>query len=370
MRRIGPYIHLKPDWPHFTWDQAGLAQTLAQTRYRQGLLLGRMNGLGFAAQQRAALDGSALEIVQSSAIEGEALSPEQVRSSVARRLGMDAAGLPEPDRRVEGVVEMTLDAVRSYAEPLAEARIFRWHSSLFAAGEGRTKAGAWRDDSKGPMQVVSGPMGRERVHFEAPSADRLKDEMRAFLAWENRPPEIDPVLRAALAHLWFVTIHPFEDGNGRLARALADRALARADGDARRFYSMSAQIRADRKAYYEILEKTQRGPLDVTEWMAWFVACLGRAFAASEDALAAVLRRGRFWQEHAGKALNPRQKLVLDRLLEGFVGKLTTSKWSALAACSQDTAHRDILGLIELGMLVKDEGGGRSTSYSLPPPKV
>jgi Fic family protein len=366
MRRIGPYLHQKPDWPIFTWDQAGLADKLAATRHRQGLLLGRMNGLGFALQRTAALDGLALEIVKSSEIEGEMLPADQVRSSVARRLGIDAAGLPSPERRVEGVVDMTLDAVGSYAEPLTVERLFRWHASLFAADDGTLTTGAWRNDSKGPMRVVSGAMGRERVHFEAPAAARIAAEMRAFLAWENRPSNADPVMRAALTHLWFVTIHPFEDGNGRLARALADRALARADGDARRFYSMSAQIRVERKAYYEVLEKTQRGPLDVTEWMSWFLDCLGRAFAASEDSLAAVLRRGRFWQEHAGKSINPRQRLVLDRLFQGFVGKLTTTKWSTLADCSQDTAHRDIVGLVELGMLVQDEGGGRSTSYSLP----
>lgn len=341
--------------------------SLAEVRLRQGRLIGRMEALGFPQRDEAMLQTLTLDVVESSGIEGETLNMEQVRSSIARRLGMDIAGLVPSDRRVDGVVEMTLEATQNYSQPLTKKRLFGWHAALFPAAPSNIRVGAWREDAKGPMQVVSGAIGRERVHYEAPPAKFLDAEMTAFLDWVNR--DIDPVLRAAVAHLWFVTIHPFEDGNGRIARAIADWALARSENSSRRYYSMSAQIRRERKEYYDILEQTQKGSLDITDWMLWFLACLDRAIAGTEASLAAVFKKERFWKTHAHFALNERQRLMLNRLLDGnFEGKLTSSKWAKLAKCSQDTAQRDIVGLIEHGILVKDSAGGRSTSYSLKKP--
>ncbi len=310
------------------------------------------------------------DVLKSSEIEGEKLDAEQVRSSIARRLGMDIGALKPADRNVEGVVEMMLDATRHYNQPLTAERLFAWHASLFPTGRsGMTKisAGAWRDDSTGPMQVVSGPMGKEHVHFEAPKADRLAGEMGSFLNWFEGKEPIDPVLKAGLAHLWFVTIHPFDDGNGRIARAIADMALARSENSPQRFYSMSAQIRQERNAYYDILEATQKGTMDVTPWMEWFLGCLGRAIDGAQVTLSAVLGKARFWERIKAVRLNDRQRLVINRLLDGFEGKLTTSKYATLAKCSQDTAHRDILALVEHGVLLQNPEGGRSTSYSLAP---
>lgn len=338
---------------------------LAAVRLRQGRLIGRMEALGFPQRDEAVLQTLTLDVLKSSEIEGEILNPGQVRSSIARKLGMDIAGLVPADRRVDGVVRMTLEATRNHASPLTAERLFGWHAALFPEGAAKIRVGAWRDDATGPMQVVSGAMGRERVHYEAPPAARLDGEMAAFLEWANRTDDMDPVLRAAAAHLWFVTIHPFDDGNGRIARAIADWALARSEGSARRFYSMSAQILRERKEYYDILERTQKAGLDVTEWMEWFLACLDRAIAGTEDALGAVFRKDRFWKTYAHVALNERQRLMLNKLLDGFVGKLTSTKWATLAKCSQDTAQRDIVALIEHAILVKDGAGGRSTSYSL-----
>jgi Fic family protein len=281
---------------------------------------------------------------------------------------MDIGALTPADRNVEGVVEMMLDATQNYRAALTEERLFGWHAALFPTGRSgmaKITVGAWRTGESGPMQVVSGPVGREHVHFEAPSADRLPTEMRAFLSWFNETDGIDPVIFAAVAHLWFVTIHPFEDGNGRIARAIADMALARSEGSPRRFYSMSSQIRVERKAYYETLERTQKGDLDITLWIAWFLECLDRAFEGAETILASVLRKARFWDAHAGAALNDRQRLVINRLLGGFEGKLTSSKYAALAKCSQDTAARDLDDLSRQGILARDPAGGRSTSYSL-----
>jgi Fic family protein len=292
-----------------------------------------------------------------------------VRSSIARRLGLDTAGTVASERHVEGVVEMMLDATQRFDQPLTGERLCGWHAALFPTGRSgmrRIIAGAWRDDAQGPMQVVSGPVGREKVHYEAPAAHRLPTETSAFFKWANDTGDgTDAVLRAALAHLWFVTIHPFDDGNGRIARAIADWQLARSEGSARRFYSMSAQILQERTAYYDILERTQHGTLDITPWMQWFLTCLGRAFDRTETTLAAVLRKARFWEAHAPTPLNDRQRPILNVLLDGFSGKLTTTKWATLAKCSHDTALRDIQQLIELGILQKDPGGGRSTSYSL-----
>jgi len=362
------YIHQEAGWPKFTWDQEKLSPRLADVRHRQGRLIGRMEGLGLVLRKEAELETLTLDVLKSSEIEGELLNPDQVRSSIARRLGMDIAGAVPADRNVEGVVEMMLDATQNYDKPLTADRLFGWHSALFPTGRSgmhRIVVGAWRDDARGPMQVVSGPIGKEKVHYEAPSARRLNAEMSRFLAWANKKDGTDPVIRAALAHLWFVTIHPFDDGNGRIARAIADWALARSEGSSQRFYSMSSQMRAERKTYYDILEKTQKASLDVTEWMAWFLDCLGRAISGTESTLASVFRKARFWEKNAGKTINERQKLMLNKLLDGFEGKLTSTKWAKIAKCSQDTAQRDIQGLIEQRVLVKDAAGGRSTSYSL-----
>jgi len=362
------YIHQLMDWPGFRWDQEALAAPLAEIRHRQGRLLGRMEGLGFALQKEAELETLTLDVLKSSEIEGERLNPEQVRSSIARRLGLDAAGTEVADRDVEGVVEMMLDATQKFAAPLTADRLFAWHAALFPTGRSGMRkivVGAWRDDATGPMQVVSGPVGKETVHYEAPAAPRLPDEIGRFVRWAHESDRTDAVLRAALAHLWFVTIHPFDDGNGRIARAIADWQLARSENSTQRFYSMSAQIRHERNDYYDILERTQKGTLDVTPWLEWFLGCLGRAFVGTETTLAAVLRKARFWERTTRLTINDRQRLVLNRLLDGFTGKLTTKKWAILAKCSHDTALRDIQSLVDQGLLTRDEGGGRSTSYAL-----
>jgi Fic family protein len=362
------YIHELANWPAFRWDHQVLAAPLAAVRHRQGRLIGRMEGLGFPLRSEAVLDTLTEDVLKSSEIEGAILDRDQVRSSIARRLGMEIGGLIPADRDVEGVVEMMLDATQNYEQELTDERLFGWHAALFPTGRSgmhRITVGAWRDDRSGPMQVISGPVGRERVHYEAPKAARVAEDMKAFLFWFNGQDGIDPVLKAGVSHLWFVTIHPFDDGNGRIARAIADMQLARSEQSPQRFYSMSAQIRLERKAYYECLESTQRGDLDVTDWLTWFLACLSRAFDGAESILAGVLRKARFWKEHAGDPLNDRQRGMLNRLLDGFEGKLTSSKWAAIENCSPDTALRDITDLLARGILVKDEGGGRSTSYSL-----
>ena len=373
MRRIRKYIYDRPDWPKFHWNQTALAQQIVAVSHQQGRLIGHMEALGFPLQQEAVLKSLTNEVVKSSEIEGEHLDPDEVRSSIARRLGMDIGGLKPVDRHVEGIVEMMLDATRQYDKPVTRERLFSWHASLFPTGRSamrRIRVGFWRDDRTGPMQVVSGSMGHERVHYEAPSAKRVAHEMQAFLAWVNSGKHDragDAVLKAGLAHLWFVTIHPFEDGNGRIARAIADLALARSERTPQRFYSMSAQIQQERAAYYDALERTQKGTLDVTLWVEWFLECLSRAIDGAQTALGAVLSKARFWQIFGDMAFNERQRLVLNRLLDGFEGKLTTAKWAKLAQCSQDTALRDILHLVERGVLVRNPEGGRSTSYALAP---
>ncbi|MFC0218680.1 Fic family protein [Pseudochelatococcus lubricantis] len=362
------YIHELPDWPKFCWDVSRLAESLAAVRHRQGRLIGRMETLGFPLRSEATLENLTQEILKSSEIEGEVLDREQVRSSIARRLGMDIGGLTAADRHVEGVVEMMLDATQKFAEPLTEERLYDWHAAMFPTGRSgmtRIKVGIWRDDASGPMQVVSGPIGRERVHYEAPRASLLPKETKAFLDWFNGGAAIDPVLKAAVAHLWFVTIHPFDDGNGRIARTITDMALARSEQTAQRFYSMSAQIRQERNAYYDILERTQKADLDITLWLEWFLGCLDRAFDGAETTLAKVFGKARFWERHAGAAFNDRQRDMLNRLLNGFEGKLTTSKWAAIEKCSQDTALRDIDDLVGRDILRKEPAGGRSTSYAL-----
>ncbi len=362
------YLWQSKEWPALTWDEQVLSRTLAKAARAQGLLLGRMEALGFDLLDEAHLHTLTEDVVKSSEIEGEDLDRDQVRSSIARRLGMDVGGFVPADRDVEGVVEMMLDATGNYDEPLTEDRLFAWHASLFPAGRSGMRkiiTGDWRDDHNGPMQVVSGAIGREKIHFEAPPSERLPEEMAKFFRWFQKPGDTDPLLTAGLAHLWFVTIHPFDDGNGRIARAIADMAFSRSESSRRRFYSMSAQIRHERKEYYATLETTQKGGLDVTRWQQWFLNCLLRAIEGAHNTLGSVLGKARFWERFATEPLNKRQITILNRLLDGIDGKLTTSKWAKMAKCSQDTAYRDILDLLQRGALKKDSGGGRSTSYSL-----
>lgn len=362
------YIHELPEWPRFRWSQDALLRRLAVVRHRQGRLIGRMESMGFSSRAEAVLDTLTQDVLKSSEIEGEILDKDQVRSSIARHLGIEIGALAPADRNIDGVVEMILDATQKHAQPLTRERLFSWHTLLFPLSErrlGKIKVGTWRDDVTGPMQVVSGPFGRERVHFEAPSADRIDSEIAAFLEWFNADDNTDLVLKAGVAHLWFVTIHPFEDGNGRIARAITDMMLARSEQSNQRFYSMSLQIRQERTLYYDSLEEAQKGTLEITKWLEWFLDCLGRAIDEAEGTLATVIGKARFWESHAGISFNDRQRLLLNKLLDGFEGKLTTSKWAKLAKCSQDTALRDILSLVECGVLAKDSAGGRSTSYSL-----
>ena len=365
------YIHQRPKWPAFAWDAKASSALLAAVRHKQGRLLGKMEALGFDLRSEASLVVLTSDVVKSSAIEGETLDPDEVRSSIARKLGLDIVGLRRVGRDVDGVVEMMLDATQRFDATLTSERLFGWHSSLFPSGRSgmsRIRVGAWRIKKSGPMQVVSGPMGREKVHFEAPEADRLDSEMNQFLDWFNAAPAMDPVLKAAIAHFWFVTIHPFEDGNGRIARAIADMALARADGTKDRFYSMSAQIEAERKSYHLELEAAQRGGVDITRWLAWFLGCLERTLDGSDQVLTAVLRKARLWQRINRHPVNERQRLVINRMLNGFKGFLSTSKYAKLAKCSPDTALRDIQELLEREILVRNPGGGRSTSYQLADP--
>ena len=365
------YIHQQPDWPHLHWRMEDLADLLTNVRYRQGLLLGKMTDLGFALRQEAALATLAEEVVKTSEIEGEILDAELVRSSVARRLGIDIGGLPHSDRNVDGAVDMMLDATEQYDLPLTEERLFGWQAALFPTGRSAMRpiaTGEWRQDATGPMQVVSGPIGRERVHFEAPVASRVSGEITAFLSWFNSPTAIDPALKAGLAHLWFVTIHPFEDGNGRVARAISEMALARADNSSQRFYSLSSQIRKERRDYYRALQRTQKGSTDVTLWLSWFLNCLNTAIANAETTPAAVTAKERFWKSIAEITVNDRQSLMLNKLQDGFEGKLTTAKWAKIAKCSHDTALRDINELISNGVLIRSLAGGRSTSYDLVAP--
>jgi Fic family protein len=368
------YIHQLDSWPKFIWNQERIASFLGLVRNRQGRLIGRMEALGFSLRQEAVLSTLTLDILKSSEIEGEKLDAVQVRSSIARKLGIEIGGLVSSDRYVDGIVEMTLDAVQNFNKPLTKDRLSGWHTSLFPAGRSGMRkiiTGARRNDKHGMMRVVSGPVGREKVHFQAPEAGRLNDEMKVFLAWFNDKIDIDSVLKAAIAHLWFVTLHPFEDGNGRIGRAIADMQLARSDETRERFYSMSARIRQERNAYYDILEKTQKNTvdskygIDITAWLDWFLGCLDRALDATENTLAGIFKKARFWEIHSSDTINARQRTILNKLFDGFEGKLTTSKWAKITKCSQDTALRDIVDLVEKNILVKDSAGGRSTGYLL-----
>lgn len=362
------YIHLLPKWPDFTWSHEQVLPELSALRHKQGRLKGYMEVLGFVLRNETTLQTLTLDVLKSTEIEGEFLNSDQVRSSIARRLGMDIAGLVPADRNVDGVVEMMLDATQNFQKPLTKERLFAWHASLFPSGRSglyKITVGDWRDNEKGPMQVVSGAMGKEKVHFEAPEAKRLEKEMKLFLKWLNKKDDLDAVIKSAMAHFWFVTIHPFDDGNGRIARAIADMYLTKADGDQQRFYSMSAQIRLDRKAYYAILEKTQSGSLDITKWLLWYLNCLDKALNVSEKVLKSVLTKTRFWDTHRNTVINERQRVMINKLFDGFDGKLNSSKWAKIAKCSADTALRDIQDLMTKNILKKEAAGGRSTNYVL-----
>jgi Fic family protein len=365
------YIHELVGWPEFTWDSKILAPLLSGVRLHQGLLLGKMRGYGFVSQWTATLKVLTEETIKSSAIEGVVLDPESVRSSLARRLGLDVGGLKvHKDRYVDGVVEMMLDATQKFRERLTKERLFDWHAHLFPEVRktvDKFRVGAWRDDSQGPMQVVSGPIGRHKVHYEAPAAALIESEMRRFLKWLDGNEQEDPLLKAAIAHLWFVTIHPFEDGNGRIGRAIAEMCLARSDGSPQRFYSMSSQILEERKGYYDVLGKTQAGSLDITEWLTWFLGCLDRAIEKSTQISDSALEKELFWQDLKKRnlSLNDRQKKVLNKLFGGFEGKLTRDKWMKITKASSRTALRDIEELIAVGVMEQEEAGGRSTSYRL-----
>jgi Fic family protein len=362
------YIWQATDWPKWRYDLAALAPALAEVSRAQGMLMGRLADVGMALRDQASLAALTEDVVRTSEIEGEHLNVESVRSSIARRLGVDIGALAPVDRHVEGVVEMVLDATTNCEAPVTKERLFSWHAALFPTGySGLSKinVGDWRDDANGPMQVVSGPIGRQKVHFQAPPADHLQEETSSFLDWVNDASKEPPLIKAGLGHLWLVTLHPFEDGNGRIARAIGDLLLARADGMPQRFYSLSAQIQRERKAYYDMLERTQKGSLDVTDWLAWFLATLHRSVDAAQNTLDTVLTKARFWQHFAGTPMNERQVKLLNKLLDGFDGKLTSSKWAAIAKCSPDTALRDINELLTHGLLKKSESGGRSTNYEI-----
>ena len=363
-----PYIHQKENWPNFEWNDKSLIDLLSKVRNLQGKVVGKMEALGFNLRNEAVLETLTLDVIKSTEIEGEILNVEQVRSSLARRLGMQIENSIYSERNVDGVVDMLIDATQNFNDILSKERLFDWHFALFPTGRSgmfKIQVGTWRNDTTGPMQVVSGAMGKEKVHFEAPNSDLIEKEMEVFLNWINSNKSVEPVIKAGIAHLWFITIHPFEDGNGRISRAITDMLLARADGIAQRYYSMSSQIRLERKEYYEILEKTQQGSLDITEWLVWFLNCLLNAIKSSEIILNKVLYKHKFWSKYASEIQNERQKRMLNKLLDGFTGKLTTSKWAKINKCSQDTALRDIQFLIKKGIMQKENAGGRSTNYEL-----
>ena len=362
------YIHQKTDWPTFTWDNERLLPLIGKVRNLQGHLIGSMESVGFELRSEATFEAIALEIIKSSEIEGEILNAEEVRSSLARKLGIEHAGLIPSNRDVDGIVDLLVDAIQNHKSELTKERLFSWHASLFPTGRSgmyNIIVGNWRDDSTGPMQVISGAMGKESVHFEAPVSERIPNEIAHFLSWINTEDKLDAVLKAGIAHLWFVTIHPFEDGNGRITRALTDMLLTRSDGVSQRFYSMSAQIMLQRKEYYEILEEAQKESLEITEWLVWFLECLLNALKSSSVIVDKVMYKHHFWLKNGGKGLNDRQRKMLNKLLDDFVGKLTTKKWGKMMRCSHDTALRDIHGLINMGILRKEKEGGRSTNYEL-----
>ena len=362
------YIYEQKDWPVLTWDEAGLSSLLAEVRHEQGLLLGQMTSLGFALRDQASLLVMTQDAVNTSEIEGEILNPRSVRSSIARKLGLDDATPTPSDRDVDGLVDVLIDATRNHEQALSEERLFGWHAALFPTGRSgmkRITVGDWRKDETGPMQVISGSLGNEKVHFQAPGHERLQADMTWLISWFNASHGLDPIIKSALSHFYFVTIHPFGDGNGRIARALGDMQLARADKTDLRFYSMSAQIQKEKKSYYETLERCQKGSLDISAWIQWYLNCLLRAIHGSKSTLGSTLDKAFFWKQHANDDFSSRQKGMLNRLFDGFEGKLTSSKWAKMTKCSQDTAQRDINDLIKRDILEKEDAGGRSTSYRL-----
>ncbi len=362
------YIYKNKDWPVFSWDNSSLLTILGKVRNLQGRLIGQMQNLGFDVQNNALLETLTLDVIKTTEIEGETLNSDQVRSSIAKRLGMDISGLVESDRNVDGIVDLMMDAIQHYDKPLSSDRLFDWHSGLFPTGRTsifKITVGDWRKDSTGPMQVVSGALGKEIVHFQAPDSSLIHKEMDKFIDWFNSNDTLEPIIKAGLAHLWFITIHPFDDGNGRIARALTDMLLARSDGNNQRFYSLSSQIRLERKAYYDILESTQKSVLDVTEWLVWFLNCLYNALNSSDAILAKVLHKAKFLQQNSSTIFNSRQKFMINKLLDGFEGNLSSTKWAKISKCSQDTALRDIQDLINKNILRKSQTGGRSTNYEL-----
>lgn len=362
------YLYNNQNWPIFEWNSEKLLSLLSYVRNRQGKLIGKMGALGFELQNEANLEILTIEILKSTEIEGEFLDRAQVRSSIARRLGLDISGLVYSERNVDGIVDLMLDATNNYDKELTKERLFSWHAALFPAGQSgmyKIITGNWRDDSTGPMQVVSGPLGKEKVHYQAPPATQLDNEMRNFFDWFNLEQNLDLVLKAAIAHLWFVTLHPFEDGNGRISRALSDMLLARSDEQSYRFYSMSTQIRKERNSYYDILEKTQKESLDITGWLEWFLNCLLHSIESSDKLLEKVIYKHEFWLRHSKVTINDRQRKILNMLMEDFEGVLNTTKWAKIGKCSQDTALRDIQDLVEKGIMRKTEQGGRSTNYEM-----
>lgn len=362
------YIWQQKEWPHWTFNLDKLSQLLSQVNLERGRLLGSMQALGFKLAEEASLKVLTSEVVKSSEIEGEQLNQDAVRSSIARRLGINAGGLVPSDKHVDGVVEMVLDATSNHDKPLTEDRLFGWHAALFPTGHSgmyKLTVAAYRNDADGPMQVVSGGIGHEKVHYEAPSATALNVEMAHFLHWFNHEVGLDPVIKAGLAHLWFVTLHPFEDGNGRIGRAVCDMALARADGSAQRFYSLSAQMQHERNDYYNSLEHAQKGMLDVTEWLDWFLGCLLRAVKSANDELKGVVYLATISHLAPGGKLNERQVKILNMMIHGFNGNLTTGKWAKLTHCSTDTALRDVNELVDLGVLLKAGESKRSAHYVL-----
>ena len=360
------YIYQHQEWPNFIWSNDEIVNLLSDVRNLQGRLMGKMDSLGFEIRNEALLSTLTLDVLKTSEIEGEILNPDQIRSSIARRLGIELSGSVESDRNVDGVVEMMLDATKNCFSPVTAERLFEWHASLFPTGRSgmqKITVGEFRKDKKGPMQVISGAIGKEKIHFQAPDSSFIEEEMNLFLNWLQFNSEIDLVIKAAIAHLWFITIHPFEDGNGRIARALTDMLLAQSDNSNQRFYSMSSQIRIERKEYYLTLERTQRGSLDITEWLKWFLKCLKNSIESTDSVLAGVFFKANFWTKHSKTLINERQKKLLNKLIDGFEGKLTSSKWAKIAKCSRDTAIRDINDLMEKNILEKEAAGGRSTSY-------
>ena len=367
------YIHQQDNWPNFFWDEGLVASALASVRYKQGRVIGLINTLGFTQKNASQLETLAQDVLKSSEIEGELLDLQQVRSSLARKLGISIAGMKESDRKVDGVVEMMLDATQNYDEPLNKNRMFNWHAALFPTGRNtmyKINVAKYRDDKGGAMQVISGAMSKEKVHFEAPDAKLLTKEMNTFFAWLNKKSKIDDVVKAAVAHLWFVTIHPFDDGNGRIARALSDMLLTSSEQGNQRYYSMSAAICKNRKQYYNSLEATQKGNLDITKWLLWFLSCMDEALSETEKSYNTVLQKASFHYKHRKTKLNDRQRKMVNKLFDGIDGLLNTSKWAKMDKCSQDTAHRDIMQLIDLKVLKQASGGGRNTNYVLRNMKV